>query len=851
MDRHSLRDAIDAEHLAATLRARELFFTSQVRVDADTIRRYARARAEDVRHSLSGSDADVQWSFEQVESRWEKISRLQGSTRIVSLLARHARTLLQLEGSEVGLRVDIADPGREISRWRFVSLAIPPSILVAVATPYGTRPATSVRLLHRAMAPDVPVAHQHVHHAAMLSFEEVWGTLRVRALLRPGAYWNAFSEDRAFCPGLHRGRCLGARSAQERELAGKFPFARRKHLIEWAAMIRLAFFARGLLQRHLQHGGDLSNCGTCGVPRQVIAALIQGRVLEYREATRNYPWPDELVALRRRDREEERRPSHSGFPEQIAAEEQRFLVRAFDYVAPLATASPDDLFEKTLLQYLRVKAAVFGLLVHPPGEPGLERFLDHFLQIKVYMPAADQVAPRPVDEPGLRVEATEYRVAPDAWFRFRRQQEIERRGTASTAAGSRESGWLIHFKRKPAPRGVLPVHGPSIRSMDAEADQIMRYMEVEPQQLEKLRGIDICGVEEAQPCWVVADTLRRLRHRSEDIVARSRRRYLQPLRLSLHAGEDFQWLTTGVRAIAEPFVWNLLRRGDRIGHGIAITLDPKKWWQKKSRDVVNVKRFDCFLNLAFLAEYVPEATRDQREWLRESLIDIVRQLALDGGGTNGLRGGSDIVQTARRFWRSLGTPALRRIIATPSSGVAGEHRHLLWLHRYLWKRSVHERGDEKITRRLEGDRGSLAIASDHNELDLLTEARKRVIHDLARWQICIEANPTSNLVVGSLESMLAQDFLHRRPTVPAAHQGDETLLWTISTDDPITFSTTLADEYAYAWAGMVLRQDKPYDPAYARAVLDEAAATSMRTRFTIPFDAIRAGTNSRGRHRRP
>lgn len=808
------------------------------------IRRYVRARAEDVRHSLSGSDADVQWGVEQVESRWAKIAPPTRSTRIVSLLAWHALAVLQSDGSEVVLRVDDADPGREILRWRFVSLAIPPSVLIAAATPYGGRAATSVRLLHRAMAPDMPVAHQHVHHAAMASFDDVWASLRVRALLRPRSYWNAFSENRAFCPGLHRGRCIGGRTPSERELAKRLPFARRKHLIEWAAMIRLAFFARGLLQRHVQHAGGLSTCSACSPAKRAIEALTRGRALQYSEATRGYPWQDELVALRRREREEERRRPTRGFSAQMSAAEQRFLVRAFDYVEPLADASADELFEKILLQYLRVKAAVFGLLVHPPGEPGLESFLDHFMQIKLYAPDADREVPPPPDESPLRVAATEYRVAPDAWFRARRRQEIERRDPQSTPE-PRESGWLIHFKRKPARRGALPLHGASVRSMDGEADQIMRYIDAEPQQLENLRGIDICGVEEAQPCWVVADTLRRLRRRSEDAVARSRRHRIQPLRLTLHAGEDFQWLTTGVRAIAEPFVWNLLRRGDRIGHGIAITLDPRRWWDRKSRDVVHVKRFDSFLNLAFLAEYVPQGTRDQREWLRGSLSDIVRQLGLDGEGTNRLRDTSDIVETARQFWRALGSPVLRRLIATPSSDVAGEHRHLQWLHRYLWKRSIHQRGEEKIARRLEGDRGPLPIASNHTELDLLDVARKRVIHDLARWQICIEANPSSNLVVGSLESMLAQDFLHRRTTSPAEQEGDETLMWTISTDDPITFSTTLADEYAYAWAGMVLRKDKQYDPAYARALLDEAAATSMRTRFTIPPDE-----NARQRKRR-
>ena len=48
--------------------------------------------------------------------------------------------------------------------------------------------------------------------------------------------------------------------------------------------------------------------------------------------------------------------------------------------------------------------------------------------------------------------------------------------------------------------------------------------------------------------------------------------------------------------------------------------------------------------------------------------------------------------------------------------------------------------------------------------------------------------------------MSAQDFLARRPTKEIQQEG-ETLTWTINTDDPITFSTTLADEYAYAWQG--------------------------------------------------
>ena len=131
------------------------------------------------------------------------------------------------------------------------------------------------------------------------------------------------------------------------------------------------------------------------------------------------------------------------------------------------------------------------------------------------------------------------------------------------------------------------------------------------------------------------------------------------------------------------------------------------------------------------------------------------------------------------------------------------------------------------------DDGKKAVENLRHECDLLKKAHRTLLLEVARWQVCIESNPTSNLVVGSLDAMSAQDFLARRPTRESDEYG-EALTWTISTDDPVTFSTTLADEYAYAWAGMTMRAEKPYPAAYARALLDEAARTSMRMRFTLP-----------------
>ena len=113
-----------------------------------------------------------------------------------------ARHLLRSDGRQMVLQVDRKEPGREILRWRFVSLALPAGILVAAATELGGATVEGVRILHPSFAPDHPVAHQHMHHAAMMSFEELWATLRHRALVRPGELVTSLRAAKAFCPEM-------------------------------------------------------------------------------------------------------------------------------------------------------------------------------------------------------------------------------------------------------------------------------------------------------------------------------------------------------------------------------------------------------------------------------------------------------------------------------------------------------------------------------------------------------------------------------------------------------------------------------------------------------------------------
>ena len=438
-------------------------------------------------------------------------------------------------------------------------------------------------------------------------------------------------------------------------------------------------------------------------------------------------------------------------------------------------------------------------------------------------------------------------MSPDAWPGSCERQDGERQGRTGAAAVERhEHAWLVHFQRK-KPGSLSPLFGAEVRQTEVDARWLIRAIKAKPTRLRTLRGIDIAGVEVDQPLWVAADALRRVRDASSEVAARRPRRGLQPLRMTLHAGEDFQWLTSGVRAVAEPFRWNLIERGDRLGHGMAFTFEPKDWWKRKKGRAYEVRAFDRLLDLAFLAAYTKgERGAEQDDWLKARLTQVVK------GGLH-LEPGDDVVTTAVGLWDALGgreRPRLvRRLLASGTKPDDDALPYEEWIYAYLWHRGTRGRALALIGMQVDDDQGDLQITSRRTERDLLVTARQRLILEVARWQVTIESNPNSNLVVAGLDAMgAAQDFLQRRATRNEAQEG-ETLPWTISTDDPISFATTLADEYAYAWAGMVLRAGKPYDPSYARAMLDEAAATSMRTRFTLPVSENRA-TRTRTRHAR-
>lgn len=139
-----------------------------------------------------------------------------------------------------------------------------------------------------------------------------------------------------------------------------------------------------------------------------------------------------------------------------------------------------------------------------------------------------------------------------------------------------------------------------------------------------------------------------------------------------------------------------------------------------------------------------------------------------------------------------------------------------------WKRW--SQADAEAGRILES-RVDITTAHDMPLMQLLQRA---IAADLSALQVVIELNPTSNLCIGGLEHLVDQPLFRMRPWSGDSAFG---MPVTISTDDPLQLATCLSDEYAYAWAGLVL--GGKISPIEANAWMARVAEDGWRGRFTL------------------
>lgn len=366
------------------------------------------------------------------------------------------------------------------------------------------------------------------------------------------------------------------------------------------------------------------------------------------------------------------------------------------------------------------------------------------------------------------------------------------------------SHFVIHFNRsfsKTAPKGnnyqiafrsqllthvrKLQLFFSSVSHADTPLSTDLSAAETISADLRALvRGFDVAGNENELPIEIFAPTLRVLRAAKHEYQSQFEIRLRQPF-LTIHAGEDYSHLLSGLRAIDEAVLFCDFKSGDRLGHALALGVDVYYWAKRQQRVYLTAgQHLDnlvwCYHQGLELIQQIPE--------LHAALCIIENKIHRWSGYIY-----DDINVTPSDLFQAW---KLRRncpLMSTLPSQAVGTEWELwvpdiayieknqtntavkIWQH-YLNKDLMtgavqSSRYDDVVTIdcrtigvQAEGEL-ELSDTLSNGELQLIHAIQDLLIERYSKRQIILEACPTSNIFIGRFKQYVEHPIFRWNPPV--------------------------------------------------------------------------------------
>ncbi|MFO0547145.1 MAG: hypothetical protein U0271_02090 [Polyangiaceae bacterium] len=797
---------------------------------ADALEEFHRPRAAGMTLELLRQLRDAAW-FPEERARPHVVP-------LAELLTVLAGRYLEWGGTRVRLHSDGAPAERAIA-WRWLSFCLPADLLVAaLAARDGFEPPDdAVQLVTPRLAELLrdPCAETHLHVGAGVPFGLVWAA-RMRALatepqlkFKPG--WGRAPFDRAF-----HGTVLSAaiarlvlaaflRHREDRGYSGAFTaFVKEVYLpqigdrVPWGLGAheagRVILGALTTLTRGRPTEG-------VALARRLYQALISGRDSKKSKSCEDIARRDPLAVWL---------PPGPG----RALPETRFASRAIGYLL----THDDPGFARLFWQVQRVRNLTHRFLAEEPGTAGLDWFTRHYARIspmrselkKLTYTSAFEVQSR-----DLNLGSLEARTSPEAdWVEVRDEVRAlakqASRYEPRPARGRPEVGLVLHFIKEwersvggkrtrlhadPRQTAFGCRYGAWFHERRRQAFAVATALRRNPELLLLLRGVDVANVELAEPTWVVLPLFGIVRDAARDasaLLARRRPEWeVPPLRATLHAGEDFRRLVEGLRRIHEPIEFGALGVGDRIGHGVALGEDAAQW-AASAKSVVQPKEERLDDLLWELDRYrrgdLPVEAR-RLELVRAQVLELGSEIYRKRVTAEELLEARHLRHNLRALER-MGYPFLRVREVTGAADL---------FYRHLSDRAVFERGQAPIK-----------VDATEHETAMLQCAQRWLRREIGRREITIECNPSSNLVIADYLALEDHAAFRMQPLPHMSEPDGGAVLVSVNTDNPITFATSLADEFAHLYFALLGRG---VSIEHALAWLGRSRDNGYRSRFTL------------------
>ena len=268
-----------------------------------------------------------------------------------------------------------------------------------------------------------------------------------------------------------------------------------------------------------------------------------------------------------------------------------------------------------------------------------------------------------------------------------------------------------------------------------------------------------------------------------------------------HAGEDYYHPLSGMRAMDETLRFLDLRAGDRIGHGLAMGIDPSLWFARVGREVA-MPRGEWLDNLVWFRRQLLQIP--EHAYLVHQLEKEIHIHAKETYGTPLQIQDLEHAWELRRYPLHLArwTPAtspLPRLNLGPlpwpePHWEKNEDARRLWQEDVLafrWKKPSLRTHRVPVSRAVQKRKEIIQTFTPSEWDEAIRAVQTRWIEEVTNKGIMLEVNPTSNLCISVLQSMEEHPVFRWSPPdeKPKARI-------VIGSDDPGVFATELAFEYA-------------------------------------------------------
>ncbi len=321
---------------------------------------------------------------------------------------------------------------------------------------------------------------------------------------------------------------------------------------------------------------------------------------------------------------------------------------------------------------------------------------------------------------------------------------------------------------------------------------------------------------------------------------------LPVLKATFHAGEDFYDLVDGLRAIDEAIKFLNLGEGDRLGHALALGINPREYYEGKQKDLMlpkqwhldNISWLISRINKYNLHEHASYASYLQWEFRTlfneiyghiKELQDISPELYYESWK---LRGDDPSMYLSEKYEPHQNITFWQRCAVNEIYPDGGAKRKVNLVnklyHLYHFDVKVKEIG-KKIKR--------FEVKNEY--IKVVESVQKHFQLEVAEKHLGIETNPSSNYLIGTFKRYdkhpLVNFFNLGLELDPNKLQDCPQLFVSINTDDQGVFNTYLENEYALMALALEKMEDedgkKIYKPAMIYDWLDRIRQMGLEMSF--------------------